>query len=109
MPVYEFKCTACEHIFDEFRHAADDTQKAACPECGERARRKYSLAGFFDESAGFRPDNYWAFGNKRIESKRQLIDEMRRAEAGSTWEYTDPITGEVTRHDIPMELEANAL
>ncbi len=109
MPIYEFRCKNCEKTFDEFRHSTQDTQHALCPVCGAGAGRKYSLAATFVEGAGFREDNYLAFGGKRISSKAQLKSEMRRLEAESTWEYTDPESGEVLKNEVPMQLEANAL
>lgn len=33
MPVYPYKCEACEHSFDEFQRMADEPLKF-CPECG---------------------------------------------------------------------------
>lgn len=34
MPIYEFKCSRCGHVF-EFLHLSRDEEYARCPVCGE--------------------------------------------------------------------------
>ena len=36
MPIYEYKCLKCGHVFDELKWRDDET---VCPECGELAER----------------------------------------------------------------------
>lgn len=46
MPTYNYKCIACEHIFESFQMMADDMlpTKRPCPECGKKEVTK-SWAG----------------------------------------------------------------
>ena len=46
MPIYEFKCTnrKCQtKLFELFQNMSED-HKADCPDCGNKAKRKYSFA-----------------------------------------------------------------
>jgi len=38
MPFYEYKCSSCEHIFEELLKVADRKKpcRAACPSCGSK-------------------------------------------------------------------------
>lgn len=33
MPIYEFKCSACDKIFEEFFRTKDDASRLQCPTC----------------------------------------------------------------------------
>tara|TARA_R110000765_G_scaffold353681_1_gene443618 strand:- start:662 stop:961 length:300 start_codon:yes stop_codon:yes gene_type:complete len=46
MPTYDYRCDACEHIFEEFHMMDDDLvpTKKPCPECGKKEVAK-SWAG----------------------------------------------------------------
>lgn len=39
MPVYEYHCTGCDHVFEELRSIAEFREPMACPICGEAANR----------------------------------------------------------------------
>ena len=38
MPTYDYRCNACEHIFESVQMMADDLKptKEPCPECGKK-------------------------------------------------------------------------
>ncbi len=42
MPIYEYKCEKCEHVFDEVLSVSnrDKPISEPCPECGEEAVQK---------------------------------------------------------------------
>jgi putative FmdB family regulatory protein len=33
MPIYEFRCLACSHVFELLSLASDDTRELKCPQC----------------------------------------------------------------------------
>ena len=35
MPLFEYRCTKCEHVFEELQ-SASDTTKPTCPKCGSK-------------------------------------------------------------------------
>lgn len=46
MPIYEYKCTACDHRMEKLQKMSDEPLKD-CPECNESALTKLvSAAGF---------------------------------------------------------------
>ena len=57
MPLYEFRCTACDRVFEELRRAGDEGQ-ALCPVCGKPAPRILSLSAFALKGSGFYATDY---------------------------------------------------
>ena len=46
MPIYEYKCTACDHRMEKLQRMSDDPLKD-CPECSEpKLTKLVSAAGF---------------------------------------------------------------
>ncbi|MGI6238379.1 MAG: FmdB family zinc ribbon protein [Christensenellales bacterium] len=50
MPIYEFKCPECGHVF-EILLAIDKRDEAACEKCGAKVSRVYSGKCSFGASA----------------------------------------------------------
>ena len=46
MPIYEYKCTECEHRLEKLQRMSDDALKD-CPECGKPALTKLVSATSF--------------------------------------------------------------
>lgn len=44
MPLYDYKCPHCEHVFEEMRPMAERAT-AECPRCGKAAEK--TLSSFF--------------------------------------------------------------
>ncbi len=48
MPMYEYKCSKCETLFEELIYNSDDEKDLACPECGnkkvERALSAFAIS-----------------------------------------------------------------
>lgn len=36
MPLYEYKCRSCGHIFDVIHKISEDARDVACPKCGTK-------------------------------------------------------------------------
>lgn len=46
MPIYEYQCVSCQHIFELRRSYAESDAPAQCPKCGRtEARRLVSVFG----------------------------------------------------------------
>jgi len=44
MPIYEYNCKKCGHVFDMFRGIHSDDDQIECPKCGAKhSERLYSL------------------------------------------------------------------
>jgi len=35
MPLYEYRCTDCDHRFEVLQRMGDSAESLSCPECGE--------------------------------------------------------------------------
>ena len=40
MPIYEFECPACNHVFERLMKVAEDQKGLTCPACGAMNPRK---------------------------------------------------------------------
>jgi len=56
MPVYEYRCTSCDHLF-EVTHEVGGTP-GPCPVCGGPARRVFTSVGLIFKGSGFHTTDY---------------------------------------------------
>ena len=40
MPIYEYKCTQCGHVFEAFQRIGADGKELGCPVCGSKNPQK---------------------------------------------------------------------
>jgi len=52
VPTYQYRCTACEHAFEQFQSFTDDAL-TVCPECGGRLRKVFNAVGVVFKGSGF--------------------------------------------------------
>lgn len=50
MPMYEYRCRACDRVFEALRPLGDSGKDLECPACGERAPEK--ILSVFASPAG---------------------------------------------------------
>ena len=55
MPLYDYRCDACENDFEESKRIAEREEPVDCPKCGKRANRVLSgfAVGSSSSSGGF--------------------------------------------------------
>ena len=56
MPVYEYRCTRCDHLF-EVTHEVGGTP-GPCPVCSGPARRVFTSVGLIFKGSGFHTTDY---------------------------------------------------
>lgn len=61
MPIYEYRCSQCNHIFEEWAQHFDSPDCEPCPECGGKASRIVSNTSFVLKGQGWYVTEY---GNK---------------------------------------------
>ncbi len=96
MPLYAYKCEACDHQFDKFQHFVDDPLKV-CPVCHEEALRKvYSPVGIVFKGKGFyATDNRSPSGMTSSKSSSETSPTSSEGSGGSqTAETTAKKVGE---------------
>ncbi|WP_151083462.1 FmdB family zinc ribbon protein [Nocardioides cynanchi] len=52
MPTYQYRCTECDHSFEQFQSFTDDAL-TVCPACGGRLRKVYNAVGVVFKGSGF--------------------------------------------------------
>jgi len=52
MARYDYKCTACGHVF-EVEHAMGEHPAITCPECGSSAEQTFSTYGIEFKGTGY--------------------------------------------------------
>ena len=59
MPTYDYRCDACEHLFEEFQSFSDKPLKK-CPKCGKAKLRRLlgTGAAIIFKAAGFYQTDY---------------------------------------------------
>jgi len=71
MPLYEYKCQACDHEFEEFQKFSDKPIKK-CPECGKlKVAKKISLTAFHLKGEGWYKDGYARPSEKPKEKEKE--------------------------------------
>ena len=74
MPIYEYKCRACEHKFDKLQKISD-AAFTDCPDCGKPELVKLiSAAGFRLKGTGWYETDFKNSG-KKSESKKSPSDD----------------------------------
>lgn len=64
MPIYEYQCQACGHVFDALQKISDDPL-TDCPECGEPKLRKALSAPRFRLKGGGWYETDFKTGDKK--------------------------------------------
>ncbi|MEL7667589.1 MAG: FmdB family zinc ribbon protein [Actinomycetota bacterium] len=57
MPAYDYRCTACDHVFEVVR-AISDRAEVVCPTCEAPAKRQFSPVGVVFKGSGFHNTDY---------------------------------------------------
>ena len=57
MPLYDFKCTECEHIFEELA-SISETSDPPCTECGSETEKLIGLSSFRLKGEGWYVTDY---------------------------------------------------
>lgn len=53
MPIYEYRCERCGHVFDKFVRSMSAAVEIECPQChGRECRKSISLFGMASTSGG---------------------------------------------------------
>ena len=72
MPLYEYKCRKCGHVFEKIQKFSDKP-KASCPECGGAGERQLSAPAVHFKGSGW-----------------YITDYARKGQSGASKEKTAP-------------------
>ena len=57
MPIYEYKCNECDHVFEAIQKFSDDPL-TECPECKGKVEKLISQSAFHLKGGGWYKDGY---------------------------------------------------
>ncbi|WP_018125132.1 FmdB family zinc ribbon protein [Desulfovibrio oxyclinae] len=57
MPIYEYQCEKCAHVFEEWQSGFDELDQE-CPECGAAGKRLISNTSFILKGSGWYVTEY---------------------------------------------------
>jgi putative FmdB family regulatory protein len=58
MPIYEYKCTKCDNVFELLETTFNDVKEKKCTKCGSNAERIISLTSFHLKGTGWYKTDY---------------------------------------------------
>lgn len=58
MPIYEYQCPKCQHVFEEWVKASDAHGQEPCPQCGAPSPRIMSQTSFVLKGGGWYVSDY---------------------------------------------------
>jgi putative FmdB family regulatory protein len=65
MPIYEYRCSTCHRIFEEWSRQVEENSSArSCPLCGREAKRLISHTSFSLKGEGWYVTDYGALKGK---------------------------------------------
>lgn len=68
MPLYEYRCSACEHQFEVIQSFSDKPLRK-CTECGGKVEKLVSRTGFVLKGGGWYKTDYAGSGSSKKSSK----------------------------------------
>lgn len=87
MPIYEFKCNACGHVFERLQKLSD-ADPTACPDCGqEQVRRQVTAPAFRLAGSGWYETDFKKDGDRKANlasSDSAPADKSVKAEPAKT-------------------------
>jgi putative FmdB family regulatory protein len=91
MPVYEYRCTRCNHLFEEFHQVGGSP--GPCPVCGGPGRRVFTSVGLIFKGSGFHTTDYRKSPSGDGASKEPSADRTAESTAKTTPGSTTPAPG----------------
>jgi len=97
MPIYEYKCTKCDHTLEALQKMSDPPLRK-CPECGKRALEKLVSAASFRLKGGG-----WYETDFKTGDKKQLADSDSAPAASSKSDDKPAKPAETTKVESPKK------
>ncbi len=63
MPIYEYQCEKCGHVFEHFTFCGSGEEERACPKCGQAGAKK--MISSFSSSFGSEREGEGGCGSSR--------------------------------------------
>ncbi len=84
MPIYEYKCTECEHELEKLQKISDDPL-TDCPDCGKPGLKKLiSAAGFRLKGSGWYETDFKSGSKKNVADSESKSTSSSACNSGGT-------------------------
>ncbi len=87
MPLYEYKCCKCGHVFEKIQKFSDKPE-AACPECGSEGERQLSAPAVHFKGTGWYVTDYARKGKKDGSSEAKEASKEASSDKSKTSDST---------------------
>lgn len=77
MPLYEYKCRKCKHLFERIQKFSDEPG-ADCPKCGSESERQLSAPAVHFKGTGWYVTDYARKGKKDGDSETKDADSSEK-------------------------------
>jgi putative FmdB family regulatory protein len=81
MPLYEYKCQSCDHVFDVIQKFSDPPL-TTCPECGGTVEKCVSSPALQFKGSGFYITDYTNKGKKPDKGKKSSSGKAAKKDKG---------------------------
>ena len=98
MPIYEYRCPVCGHVFEEWVKLSEAHGQEPCPKCGELSPRMISHTSFVLKGGGWYVTDYGyrknapedsGAGETKKENARGNADQTRKESVSARDKTTD--------------------
>jgi len=81
LPLFEYKCDKCGHVFEKIeKHSASSTKK--CPNCGAKARRQLGAPAIQFKGSGWYATDYGGKGSGSAGAKEAAASDGAAPKSG---------------------------
>jgi putative FmdB family regulatory protein len=101
MPLYEYKCTKCDHVA-EIRHGFKENYEEPCSVCGGQMARVFSAAPVLFKGSGF-----YVTDSRKGEATTKPSDDQKSETKTETKPETKPETKTETKTDPKTDPKTN--
>lgn len=105
MPIYEYKCPQCGHVFEEWVKLSEAHSEEPCPECGTKSPRMLSHTSFVLKGGGWYVTDYGYRKNHPDEGGSEKASQEKTSDASSK---TPPPPPASPKTESPKQSHAEA-
>jgi putative FmdB family regulatory protein len=77
VPIYEYKCKKCGHLFEKLHQSFSEARVKKCPECGGKVEQLFSAPAAHFKGEGFYATDYARKGAKPSEGGESAKPETK--------------------------------
>ncbi len=84
MPIYEYQCPKCSHVFEEWLNTSESENPQPCPKCQSQSQRIVSQTSFVLKGSGWYVTEYGSNSAAKDPNKKNLPANDAKLETKAT-------------------------